>query len=79
MAVMTHEPEWAVRFPDLFAGLSEQQKWNVHNNIASHVMEGWTPGRDDVADLTAFERGDIDRAEYVRRGLARVSARFRQQ
>lgn len=79
MTVMTHDPEWAVRFPELFAGLSEQQKWNVHNNIASHVMEGWAPEREDIADLTAFERGDIDRAEYVRRGLDRVSARFRQQ
>ncbi len=79
MAVVTHEPEWAARFPDLFAGLSEQQKWNVHNNIASHVMEGWTPVREDIADLTALARGDIDRAEYVRRGLARVNARFPRQ
>ena len=76
MSVMTEEPGWAVRYPDLFAGLTEQQTWNVHNNIANHVMEGWNPDRDDVADLTALTRGDIDRAEYVRRGLERVDARF---
>ncbi|MDV7136702.1 antitoxin VbhA family protein [Williamsia muralis] len=73
---MTQEPEWAVRYPDLFAGLTDQQKWNVHNNIASHVMEGWEPDRDDIADLTALTRGDIDGEEYVRRGQERVDARF---
>ena len=50
----------AVRYPDLFAGLTIAQKWNVHNNIASHVLDGWAPNRDDIADLTALERGDID-------------------
>ena len=78
MSVMTEEPEWAVRYPDLFAGLTDQQKWNVHNNIANHVMEGWDPGRDDIADLTALERGDIDGDEYVRRADARIDARFSQ-
>jgi hypothetical protein len=73
---VTEEPSYAVRYPDLFGGLTIEQKWNVHNNIASHVLDGWTPGRDDIADLTALERGDIDGDEYVRRGLARVDARF---
>ncbi|MCK0515780.1 hypothetical protein [Williamsia sp. DF01-3] len=73
---MTAEPSYAVRYPDLFAGLTIEQKWNVHNNIASHVLDGWAPNRDDIADLTALERGDIDGDEYVRRGLARVDARF---
>ena len=41
-------------------------------------MEGWDPGRDDVADLTALERGDIDGDEYVRRADARIDARFPQ-
>jgi hypothetical protein len=70
------EPGYAVRYPDLFAGLTIEQKWNVHNNIASHVLDGWTPDRDDIADLTALTRGDIDGDEYVRRGQARVDARF---
>lgn len=73
---MTAEPAWAVRYPDLFVGLTDQQKWDVHNNIASHVMEGWKPDRDDIADLTALTRGDIDGDEYVRRGTERVDARF---
>lgn len=76
MAVMTtQEPRWALRYPDLFAGLTVQQKWNVHNNIANHVQEGWKPDRDNIADLTALERGDIDGDEYVRRGLARLGVR----
>ncbi|MGK9274325.1 Fic family protein [Williamsia sp. D3] len=66
------EPSYAVRYPDLFAGLTIEQKWNVHNNIASHVLDGWTPGRADIADLTALERGDIDGDEYVRRADARL-------
>lgn len=69
---MNTEPSYAVRYPDLFAGLTIAQKWNVHNNIASHVLDGWTPGRDDIADLTALERGDIDGDEYVRRADARL-------
>jgi hypothetical protein len=78
MAVMTQEPEWATRYPDLFDGLTEQQKWDVHNNIANHVMEGWQPDRDDVADLTALARGEIDGDECVRRGMARIEQRFTQ-
>lgn len=40
MTVMTtQEPEWAVRYPDLFAGLSVEQRWSVHNTIANNVME----------------------------------------
>ncbi|MCZ4553660.1 antitoxin VbhA family protein [Gordonia rubripertincta] len=72
---MTSEPAWALRYPELFEGLSEQQKWNVHNNIANHVMEGWKPARENIADLVALERGDIDTAEYVRRGRAYLAAK----
>lgn len=79
MAVMTDKPAWAVRYPDLFSGLSVRQQWAVHNTIANHVMEGWEPERADVADLTALERGDIDGEEYVRRADARIDARFRQR
>ena len=76
MSVMTQEPEWAVRYPDLFAGLTDAQKWSVHNTIANNVMEGWTPGREEIADLTAITRGDIDGDEARRRGDARFAARF---
>lgn len=77
MTVMTtQEPEWAVRYPDLFAGLSVEQRWSVHNTIANNVMEGWSPQRDEIADLTALARGDIDGDEARRRGDARFDARF---
>ncbi|CAM3275574.1 antitoxin VbhA family protein [Williamsia muralis] len=72
---MTPEPEWAQCYPDLFAGLTDQQKWNVHNNIASHVMEGWEPTRGNVADLIALTRGLITLEEFVRRGREALAAK----
>lgn len=75
MTVMTQEPEWAVRYPDLFAELTIEQKWSVHNTIANNVMEGWTPTRDNVADLIALTRADITLEEYVRRGRAGLAAK----
>lgn len=75
MAVMTQEPEWAVRYPDLFAELTIEQKWSVHNTIANNEMEGWEPTRDNVADLIALTRGDITLEEYVRRGRAGLAAK----
>ena len=64
-----------MRYPDLFAGLTDQQKWNVHNNIASHVMEGWEPTRGNVADLIALTRGLITLEEFVRRGREALAAK----
>ena len=75
MTVMTQEPEWAVRYPGLFAELTIEQKWSVHNTIANNVMEGWTPTRDNVADLIALTRADITLEEYVRRGRAGLAAK----
>ncbi|ETD30951.1 hypothetical protein W823_21815 [Williamsia sp. D3] len=75
MTVMTQEPEWAVRYPDLFAELTIEQKWSVHNTIANNEMEGWEPTRDNVADLIALTRGDITLEEYVRRGRAGLAAK----
>lgn len=62
------DPEWAERYPDLFAELTIEQKWSVHNTIASNAMEGWEPTRDNVADLIALTRGAITLEEFVRRG-----------
>ena len=71
---MNQEPEWAVRYPDLFAELTIEQKWSVHNTIASNEMEGWEPTRDNVADLIALTRGLITLDEFVRRGRAALDA-----
>lgn len=78
MTVMTTtaEPEWAVRYPELFAGLSIEQRWSVHHTIANAVLEGWTPEPADIADLTALARGDIDGDQARRRGDERMQARF---
>lgn len=63
------DPEWAERYPDLFAELTIEQKWSVHNTLASsNEVEGWEPTRGNVADLIALTRGAITLEEFVRRG-----------
>ena len=72
---MPEEPGWAVRYPELFAGLTIDQKWSVHNTIATNEMEGWEPTRANVADLIALTRGTITLEEYVLRGRAALAAK----
>lgn len=55
------------RWPELFAALSEQQRWSVVEAFASAWHEGWVPNRSDVKNLTDFVRGAIDEGEYDRR------------
>ncbi|MBN1458445.1 MAG: hypothetical protein JXA57_02845 [Armatimonadetes bacterium] len=40
--------------------------------FANNWLEGWKPNREDVADLIAHDRGEIDDDEYTRRGAERV-------
>ncbi|MCS6712477.1 hypothetical protein JSY14_10765 [Brachybacterium sp. EF45031] len=58
------------RWPELFAGLDETQRYAVVQSLASAWHEGWTPNREDVANLTDEARGAIDAAEYRRRAHA---------
>lgn len=69
------EPEWAERYPDLFAELTIEQEWSVHNTIASNEMAGWEPTRGNVADLIALTRGTITLEEFVRRGREGLAAK----
>ena len=43
--------------------------------FVSAYFEGWEPNREDVADLIAHDRGEIDDAEYTRRNLERAHRR----
>jgi hypothetical protein len=68
------------RWPELFEGLTETQRWSVVQSLALAWHEGWEPNRADVANLTEFAAGRIDHAEYTRRsdavsGCMRGSAR----
>ena len=64
------------RWPDVFEGLDDQQRWNVVEALAANWHEGWIPNREDVARLTAKVRGDIARYEYVEQADA-AAERYR--
>ncbi|MGC4934453.1 hypothetical protein ACLQ3C_12300 [Gordonia sp. DT30] len=57
---------WTRTYPDLFAGLTNDQAGNVSAAIDNNVLEGWEPTRDDIAILTAHARGDITRDDLLR-------------
>jgi hypothetical protein len=71
---MAYEPcRYARQWPDLFDQLDDEQKQRVSDALANNRLEGWEPGRDDVADLVDRELGRIDTAEYIRRTLSKVT------
>ena len=59
-------------WPELFDGLDETQRDAIRQSFAANWHEGWQPNRDDVADLAAQTRGEIDAEEYMRRARARA-------
>ncbi|UGT58860.1 hypothetical protein [Nocardia asteroides] len=61
---------WAVQFPTEFRGLTAPQQAALERTLASHALEGLAPDREFVANLAALTAGEIDRAEYRRRGRA---------
>ncbi|MEH0111415.1 hypothetical protein V6N00_17045 [Tersicoccus sp. MR15.9] len=77
---MTTRLDIEQRWPDLFDGLTETQRWSVVQSLAAAWHEGWEPNRADVANLTDYAAGRVDHAEYARRsdaltGRVRGSAR----
>lgn len=62
-------------WPDLFEGMTEKRKNSIRQTFASSWHEGWEPNREDVADLVAHARGEIDTDEYMRRTDDRARAR----
>lgn len=72
---MTTAADLQRTWPDLFHDLTERQTTAVLEAIASGIHEGWTPTREDVADLIAHTRGDITTAEYRDRALAKAHRR----
>lgn len=59
-------------WPEAFEGLDGRQCNAIRQSFASHWHEGWEPTREDVVDLAAVFRGEIDRSEYLRRGDERA-------
>jgi hypothetical protein len=64
------------RWPELFEGLTPEDRRAVLNALGSNWQEGWEPNRLDVENLTDYARGEIDRPEYERRLLV-AAERFR--
>lgn len=62
-------------YPDLFEGLDEETIDGITAACANIWLEGWKPNREDVADLIAWEKGEIDDDEYDRRNLERAHRR----
>lgn len=63
-----------VRYPELFESLTEEQRRNVMQPLASSWLEGDNPTREDVALLIDYELGRITAEEYDRQALAKALA-----
>lgn len=82
MSTMTLSPEvaalrWPSRYPDLFAGLTDEQAVSVHDAIANGVLEGWNPTHDDVAEQCAHAGGRLSVEQVVASARASAAARTR--
>jgi len=62
-------------YPDLFVGLDGETAEMISEIFVSAYFEGWQPNREDVADLIAHDRREIDDEEYTRRNLDRAHRR----
>lgn len=63
-----------VRYPELFEPLTEEQRRNVVQPLASSWLEGDNSTREDVALLIDYELGRITAEEYDRQALAKALA-----
>ena len=63
-----------VRYPELFEPLTEEQRRNVVQPLASSWREGDNPTREDVTLLIDYELGRITAEEYDRQALAKALA-----
>lgn len=63
-----------VRHPELFEPLTEEQRRNVVQPLASSWLEGDNPTREDVALLIDYELGRITAEEYDRKALTKALA-----
>lgn len=64
-----------LRYPELFEPLTEEQRRNVMQPLASSWLEGDNPTREDVTLLIDYELGRITAEEYDRQALAKALAR----
>ena len=63
-----------VRYPELFEPLTEEQRRNVVQPLASSWLEGDNPTREDVTLLIDYELGRITAEDYDQQALAKALA-----
>lgn len=63
-----------LHYPELFAPLTEEQRRNIMQSLASSWLEGDNPTREDVTLLIDYELGRITAEEYDRQALAKALA-----
>ena len=63
-----------LRYPELFEPLTEEQRRNVMQPLASSWLEGDNLTREDVTLLIDYELGRITAEEYDRQVLAKALA-----
>lgn len=68
-----------LRYPDLFEGLTEEQRRNVIDPLVSSWLDGYEHSREDVARLIDLELGRISGEEYRKQILERARALGKQK
>lgn len=63
-----------LRYPELFEPLTEEQRRNIMQPLASSWLEGDNHTREDVTLLIDYELGRITAEEYDRQALAKALA-----
>jgi Antitoxin VbhA len=58
---------WTKRWPDLFDGLTSDERRVVIVAVADNVLEGWQPERADIEALVDVVRGRCTTREYIER------------
>ena len=56
---------WLHRWPDLFDGLTAEQRRIVITAVADNVLEGWRPSRADIQALVDVVCGNTTTEEYI--------------
>lgn len=64
------------RWPELFDVLTDEQRRSVVNTLVDGWHEGWEPTREDVENLSDYERGAITFEEYGRRNDAAAEREY---
>lgn len=66
---------WSNRWPELLEGLTAEQQRSVIGAVASNVLSGWEPSREDIQALVDVETGQMSTEEYLHAVLVQAGVR----